>query len=256
MPRPPVTYLEKTIPLCTPIGQGREDPCEAEPPPGTRTSGGSSLRSLLPEVMPTISELVINELYPGIAPHMVVRATGIPGTSRCDGLYPVLSADFEPEDERLKRLFRYYCFTDFRVNEYIIGNGPPTLTLKMTTGNINLLNPEDWKTVDLQSIKEIEDFPGPDSAAEYEGREYVIMIGVATNLAVEHWAQKGYYYSTWQIIREDNELRAVSPALNRLAHTPEQRQSLNRPLDDVLREIIEAVQTRTTVNEGRSRSNL
>ena len=251
MPRPPVTYLEETIPLCTPIGQGREDPCEAEPPPGMRTSGGSSLMSLLPEVMPTISELVIQELTPSSAPHMVVRATGIPGTARCDGLYPVKTPDFRPDDERLKHSFRYYCFTDFRINEYIIGNGPPTLTLKMTTGRVSLLNPEDWKTVDLQSIKEIEDFPGPDSVAKYEGREYVIMIGVATNLAVEHWAQKGYYYSMWQIVRDGDELRAVSTSLNRLARTPEQRQALNRPLNDVLQEIIEAVETRTTVNEGR-----
>lgn len=250
MPRPPATYLEETIPLCTPIGQGNEDPCEAELPPGTRSSG-SSLMALLPEVMPTISELVIQELTPSSTPHMVVRATGIPGTARCDGLYPVKTPDFRPEDENLKHSFRYYCFTDFRINEYIIGDGPPTLTLKMTTGNINLLNPEDWKTIDLQSIKEIEDFPGPDSVTKYEGKEYVIMIGVPINLAVEHWAQKGYYYSMWQIVRDGDELRAVSTALNRLARTPEQRQALNRPFNEVLREIIEAVQTRTTINEGR-----
>ena len=250
MTRPPVTYLEETIPLCTPIGQGRENPCEDRPSsPRTRTSG-SSMSALLPEVMPTISELV-HELYPGAAPHMVVRATGIPGTSRCDGLYSVLSADFEPEDERLKRLFRYYCFTDFRINEYITGDGPPTLTMKMTTGRVSLLNPEDRETVDEQWLQETFDLPGPDSASIYEGKEYIMMVGVAINLAVETWMPQGYYYSMWQIIREDNELRAISPALNRLARTPEQRLALNRPFNEVLREIIEAVETRTTINAGR-----
>ena len=248
MPRPPVSYLEETIPLCTPIGG--EDPCEAGPPPPRTRTSGTSHSALLPEVMPTISEMVLQELYPGVAPHMVVRATGIPGTSRCDGLYPVLSADFEPKDDSLKHLFRYYCFTDFRINEYIIGEGPPTLTMNMTTGRVNL-DPEDWKTVDEQWVKEEFDLPDPDSTAKYEGREYIMMIGVAINLAVETWIPQGYYYSMWQITREDGELRAISPAINRLARTPEQRQALNRPLDEVLREIIEAVETRTTVNEGR-----
>ena len=248
MERPPVSYLEETIPLCTPIGG--EDPCEAGPPPPRTRTSGTSHSALLPEVMPTISEMVLQELYPGVAPHMVVRATGIPGTSRCDGLYPVLSADFEPKDDSLKHLFRYYCFTDFRINEYIIGEGPPTLTMNMTTGRVNL-DPEDWKTVDEQWVKEEFDLPDPDSTAKYEGREYIMMIGVAINLAVETWIPQGYYYSMWQITREDGELRAISPAINRLARTPEQRQALNRPLDEVLREIIEAVETRTTVNEGR-----
>ena len=249
MERPPVSYLEETIPLCTPIGG--EDPCEAGPPlPRTRTSG-TSYYALLPEVMPTISEMVLQELYPGVAPHMVVRATGIPGTSRCDGLYPVLSADFEPKDDLLKHLFRYYCFTDFRINEYIIGEGPTKLTMNLTAGRVSLLNPEDWKTIDEQWVKETFDLPGPDSATIYEGKEYIIMVGVAINLAVETWRPQGYYYSMWQITREDGELRAISPAINHLARTPEQRQALNRPLDEVLREIIEAVEARTTVNEGR-----
>ena len=108
MARPPVTYLEKTIPLCTPIGQGGEDPCEDGPSsPRTRTSG-SSMSALLPEVMPTISELV-HKLYPGAAPHMVVRATGIPDTARCDGLYPVKTPDYRPEDQSLNYSFRFYC---------------------------------------------------------------------------------------------------------------------------------------------------
>ena len=88
MPRPPVSYLKEAIPLCTPISKDGEDPCEAGPPPPRTRTSGSSMSALLPEVMPTISELIY-ELDPGAAPHMVVRATGIPDTARCDGLYPV-----------------------------------------------------------------------------------------------------------------------------------------------------------------------
>ena len=196
MPRPLVTYLEEPIPPCTPIGPNGKDPCEAAPPPGTRASG-SSMSALLPDPLPTISELVVHELTPLSAPHMVVRATGIPDTSRCDGLYPVKTADFRPVDEGLKHSFRYYCFTDFRVNEYIIGKGPQILTMKMAAGNVSLLNLEDWKTVDEQWVEETFDLPGPSSASKYEGKEYIIVVGISVNFAVETWEPQGYEYSMW-----------------------------------------------------------
>ena len=249
MPRPSVSYLGETIPLCMPIGLDREDPCEAEPPPGTRTSS-LSMSALLPDVMPTISEL-IHELTPLSAPHMVVRATGIPGTARCDGLYPILSADFEPEYGGLQSLFHYICFMDFRINEYIIGEGPPELTMDMGGGSVSLLNREDRNTVDEQWMKETFDLPEPEFYSRlYDGKEFIIMVGVSENFAVETWTPQGYEYSMWQITREEDELRAISGVID-LAGTPEQREALNRPLNEVIQEIKEAVEVRTTVNEGR-----
>ena len=45
MERPPVSYLEETIPPCTPIGPTEDDPCGYESPSRTRTSGSSLNRT-------------------------------------------------------------------------------------------------------------------------------------------------------------------------------------------------------------------
>ena len=249
MERPPVSYLEETIPPCTPIGSNREDPCGAGSLPRAGTSGSSAM-VFMPDPLPIISEVVIHELTPLSAPHMVVRATGIPDTTRCDGLYPVGWADFEIIDWSLQNDFRYYCFTDFMVNEYIVGKGPPKLTIKVATGTISFLNPEDWKSADEQWMKETYDFPDTEGSSGLEGKEYVIMLGPSINPTVEAWETVGYEYSLWNITREENGLRAISTAFN-LAVSPEQRQAMNRPLNEVIRELKEAVQSRDIVNEGR-----
>ena len=251
MERPPVSYLEEIIPPCTPIGPNKEDPCEAVLPPRKMTSSTSHFAPM-PDPLPTISEL-IHELTPLSAPHMVVRATGIPNTARCDGLYPVRSADYEPElnKQQVQGYFHYICFVDFMINEYITGEGPPKLTMDMGGGSVPFLNQDDWKTADIRQLKELYEFPESEFySLLYEGKEFIIMVGVSTNFSVETWTPHGYEYSMWQITRKNDELRAISGSIH-LADTPEQHQALNRPLDDVLREIIEAVETRTTVNEGR-----
>ena len=249
MERPPVSYLEEPIPPCTPIGSNRGDPCGARSLPRAGTSGLSAM-VFMPDPLPSISEVVIYELTPLFATHVVVRAAGIPDTTRCDGLYPVQRADFRPEDESLQGEFRYYCFTDFKVNEYIVGKGPPKLTIKAATGTISFLNPEDWKTADEQWMKETYEFPDPESSSGLEGQEFLIMLGPSRNPTVEVWETVGYEYSLWNITREEDGLRAISTAFN-LAVSPEQRQAMNRPLDEVIREIKQAVESRTTVNEGR-----
>ena len=249
MARPLVTYLEETIPPCTPIGPNGEDPCGSKPTPRTRTSGSSAM-VFMPDPLPTISEVVIHELTPLSVPHIVVRATGIPDTTRCDGLYPVGWADFETVDLSLQNSFRYYCFTDLMVNEYIVGEGPPKLTIKVATGTISFLSPEDWKTADEQWMKETYDFPDIESSSGLEGQEYIIMLGPSINPTVEAWETVGYEYSLWNITREEDGLRAKSTAFH-LADTLQQSQAMNRPLNEVIQEIKQAVESRATVNEGR-----
>ena len=250
MERPPVSYLKDTIPPCTPIDQDSPNPCEfGGSSPRTRTSGSHSSERL-PDVLPTISEM-INELPPTMTPHIVVRATGLPDTTRCDGLYPVRIANFLPEDSWLSNLFRYYCFTDFKINEYIIGDGPPKLTIKHATGRVSLLDPDDVETVDEQWVKETFDLPEPERGSRFQGRELVMILGLPENYSVETWSPRGYYYSMWYITRENNELRAISTAMDRWARTPEHRQQMNRPLDELIREIKQAIETRTVQTGGR-----
>ena len=249
MERPSVSYLKENVPPCTPIDQGGPNPCESRSTsPRTRTSDSSF--SMLPDVLPTVSEM-INELPPTMTPHIVVRATGLPDTTRCDGLYPVRTANFEPEDSWLSNMFRYYCFTDFKINEYIIGDGPPQLTIKHATGRVNLADPDDVETIDEQWVKEIFDLPEPERGSRFQGRELVMMLGLPENYSVETWSPRGYYYSMWYIIRENNELRAMATAMDRWARTDQHRRQMNRPLDELIQEIKEAIETRTAQTGGR-----
>lgn len=251
MERPQVSYLEEPIPPCTPIHPDGPDPCESEPLPHTRDSGSSSSYiAMLPDVLPTISEM-INELPPLLTPHIAVRATGLPYTTRCDGLYPVKIANFEPEDWGLSNLLHYYCFTDFRINEYIIGDGPPILTIDIAAGAVSLADPDEVETVDEQWMKETFDLPDPERASKYEGKEYIILLGVYENFSIEVLSPQGYYYSMWQITRKNDELRAISAAMEDWARTAEHRRQMNRPLDELIQEIKQAIETRTTQTGGR-----
>ena len=249
MERPPASYLKEIVPPCTPLNQDRPNPCEFGPSPLTDNSG-SQQSAMLPDVLPTISEM-INELHPAMTPHIVVRATGLPDTTRCDGLYPARITNFEPEDSWLSNIFHYYCFTDFKINEYIIGDGPPNLTIQLKAGSVSLADPDNMETVDEQWVKETFDLPDPESSSEYEGKELIIILGMSGNISVETWSPQGFYYSMWYITRENNELRAISAAMNRWARTPEHRQQMNRPLDELIREIKQAIETRTVQTGGR-----
>ena len=59
----------------------------------------------------------------GVA-HIVIRATTLPDTIRCRfGMSRAREGEWRGGDTRLR------CFVDVRVNEYIVGNGPATLTI-------------------------------------------------------------------------------------------------------------------------------
>ena len=55
----------------------------------------------------------------------------------------------------------------------------------------------------------------------------------------------------WYVTKENNELRAISAAMDRWARTPEHRRQMNRPLDELIQEIKEAIETRATQTGGR-----
>ena len=55
----------------------------------------------------------------------------------------------------------------------------------------------------------------------------------------------------WYITRVDDELRAIATAMDRWARTAEHRRQFNRPLDELIQEIKQAIETRTTQTGGR-----
>ena len=67
-------------------------------------------------------------------PHIVVRVTVEPGTTRCEG-YP--TRDFAYFGGSISDITNYWCFADVRVNDYIVGAGPPALTVGTVTSFYN-----------------------------------------------------------------------------------------------------------------------
>lgn len=133
-PEPTVSYLDETVPPCTPIDGRGQDPCPPGAPPQVdvvSVAGSPPLRPSYPEFMPTFTEL----LHDGLPAHIVVRGVAQPGTARCE-LYSAEKVPnfLDPSDFDVALalgLRHYHCFTDISIKEYIVGKGPPTLTVAM-----------------------------------------------------------------------------------------------------------------------------
>ncbi len=115
------------IPPCTPVEGSVIDPCRPS---------GRPFHIDIPNVHAdgvwkaeyAYAEGHLDRGYPEGVAHIVIRATTLPDTIRCRfGMSRNLPSAREGEwrggDTRLR------CFVDVRVNEYIVGNGPATLTI-------------------------------------------------------------------------------------------------------------------------------
>ena len=124
--RATATYLDEIIPPCTPLEGGQHDPC----PTGTPQNVAVLSVSMSPPSWPYTDDLpTIEDTIMGYGPnsinHIVVRATVIADTTRCD-LYPLTMPDYT--DNEYPYTYHYLCFVNLRVNEYIVGTGPAELT--------------------------------------------------------------------------------------------------------------------------------
>ena len=122
-PTPAPTYLTEEIPPCTPLPGSSVDPCQprvgmTEAPHTSGLSLGSRPRH--------VSHLIAVQEVPVYTVHIVLRGTYLPGTVRCTSGHRIRKPSYS--SGRLRGLI-IYCFADVRVNAYIIGSGPPTLTV-------------------------------------------------------------------------------------------------------------------------------
>ena len=122
-PTPTPTYLAEEIPPCTPLPGSSVDPCQprvgmTEAPHTSGLSLGSRPRH--------VSHLIAVQEVPVYTVHIVLRGTYLPGTVRCTSGHRVLDP-FYATYEYAGLII--YCFADVRVNAYLIGSGPPTLTV-------------------------------------------------------------------------------------------------------------------------------
>ena len=246
--RPAVSYLKESIPPCVPIEGSGLDPCPQQIPPGDIQGPHTSIR--LPDELRTISEF-FNKKGSTNNPHVVVRGTVLPNTIRC-GLYPFIWHNYSADRQREDHL-KYYCFAEVRINEYIVGTGPPQLTISLFQGTA-LGDLTDWGATEIggtggEELARYMNYPLTRLDPVYGGRELILFLHVSYTNAVETWlAPAGG--SRWFLQRDGDDLRAVSDRI-RWARTDEHHRWLDRPLADLIREIEQAAEDRATIDGGR-----
>ncbi len=124
-------YLTEAIPACTPIEGVSLDPCRPQPVPEyfgpTGTVSGGEVTTRIP---PKDLAYFLDDGRSTISKtHIVARGTFKPGSVRCTtGNFAYTSPHLE--DWILGAAY-LKCFADLNVREYILGSGPPVLTLEV-----------------------------------------------------------------------------------------------------------------------------
>ncbi|MCY4448293.1 MAG: hypothetical protein OXE02_05565 [Chloroflexi bacterium] len=190
-------YLVEEMPPCTPVRGASVDPCE----PGAPRFEGSIAPGYLPDLGDepwSLREMLDDPSLAAWVTHLVLRGTYLPGTTRCSAgdLYHPLPHLTEEWDER-----SFKCYIDVRANAYVLGSGPPTLTVLMFVDYVYSAAAEEgiveeYKQ-DLETLFE-DAFPGI---------EHVLFLGPSDDLSSEAWRFFGY----WDVQREDGTVVAVHP---------------------------------------------
>ena len=247
LPRRPVSYLEEVIPPCVPLEGFEQDTCP-------RIIFSHELSSVIATTtllreLPTFTETFLGSVGGAMAaPHIVVRATVIPDTARCD-IYSFVSFDHDPDREKdtwfEEEFAAYICFVDARINEYIVGEGPPELTVAILEWAILWLDIEDESIVPKEDEQEAQL-----RISDYLGKELVMMLGPAWTTAVEVWYVQPLLNRLWFVQRSGNEVRAVSEDTTD-TDSPELLSQMNLSLDELVRKIREAAEERLVLTGGR-----
>ena len=173
--------LESVVPPCIPFPGSDTDPCAVQDFFPTFTPHIEATKEI-PEVVKTLEQSWLDwSVYPFWATHFVVRATVIPGSTRCGP--PVLgvshSAGYVPEINSLPS-YRSYCYVDLAVNEYIIGQGPSRIAV--TTGE----NPSDLGKGSCDDLCRGEGARRVQNTG-IEGVEWILFLGGPRHLGQGAW---------------------------------------------------------------------
>ena len=259
MARRPVSYLKEVIPPCVPVEGSDLDPCSPIKllPVGserlvnastTKFDSVSSFEDLFLSVLDSIS-------YPNLVSHLVVRGTAKPGTTRC-AEYPTKLFSYENHNYRYNYAARndrdyyldthyYHCFLDFRINEYIVGKGPPELTISV---NISVLFADERPYTDI-TFYESQYF----NTIANEGKEMIMFLGPTRTAAVESWHIVEHERTEWFIQRDGGEIRAVASDIYWIVegYNDHLLSQMDMPLSELIPQIKDAAEERTAITGGR-----
>ena len=226
-----VSYLEEVIAPCTPVGGSTRDPCAAGAPPLIADLAFAS-EETKETALPLHTILNYGDLVSSLTTHIVLRGTVLPGSTRCR-IYDLVMAEYLPE--RIRQQFagweKINCFADVRVSEYLLGTGPPKLSVILWIDNPPHPDPP-W---DVQL------------ADTYEGAEGVLFLSTGHSLTVEAW-QMAFF---WDVQEVDGMVRVIAPDRDEYPPTPENLALLDFTLEDFRTKITEAAATRFAHTGGR-----
>ena len=195
------SYLVATVDPCTPLPESDADPCKRRLDlwTGVQTpynTGHPHKREQGPNAVKTSVTLAYDYSYS--IPHVVVRGTVLPGSTRCEGPNTILFGSFFREPE-VQESSRDTCFSDLRVNEYIIGSGPSMLTISVGShhkifdyGDPNGDRYYEW----VEGIHSV-----------YEGSEWVVALSVPIDFAYAVW--RTWTSSWWDVQRRHDGIVVV-----------------------------------------------
>ena len=237
----PLVYLQEEIGPCTPVPRSEQDPCEARKHPQLRGGGYEAPHLEIPAYWDLYYEQ--DEPVSIFTPHLVVRGTFLPSTTRCD-VYQRVFPDFVNfpmgDDDYLLT-----CFVDARVNDYLIGKGPPRLTIAAYNEPILFERGDSLGFLDKRRDKTVE---------ALEGREGVFFLGPYPTTVLEAW----WMIEFWDVQRNGDAVSVVAPYkesveenLWRVSFTEEEIALLERPLDDFEAVISKGAVARATKTGGR-----
>ena len=196
-------------------------------------------------------------MYTTLLPHIVVRGTVQPGTSRCKD-YRMKPQDYVRQYSfGAEIVVHVHCFADVRINEYLVGEGPPKLTVSLHRQGLLLPTEDGYRDNFIaihggeeQWVDNAFEFPAQRTAAAYEGKELVLFLRIPATVAVEAWSTE-LLLAVWFVQRSgDDPPRAVSRDI-RLAFTAEQRAGLDMPLAELERQVRAASANRIAFTGGR-----
>lgn len=250
---PYVGYLEEEISPCTPVEGSSVDPCE----PGASWSLGSGGVDFGDK--PLGIGFSLGEGTTVYVAHLVLRGTYLPGTVRCN----VDDKLFRPpsHSESLANLGAHKsvkCYADVRVNAYVLGSGPPTLTV-MVWRKIY------WFTTEQEVMEELRnsfervltgggeltlDIGAPPGGIE--GREAMLFLGPSVDTSAEVWE----VFDTWDVERQEGStVIAVHPFRDgwkrRTDDYETHRSALEMDLDDFTEAVKEVNGERIDEDDGR-----
>lgn len=261
-------YPTEEIPPCTPAPGSSVDPCE-HGAKGTLITEPGSLSIMAP---PLLVEDLVSFPVSVHTTHIALRGTYLPGTVRCTSGHPLRGPLYVGRGQASFGLL-IYCFADVRVNAYLLGTGPSTLTVIVekslyTYHGIN--DDDDYGLEQLEGRRlAYERALAEGGRFEYDGpprrgnprsrlvvtgppggiggREVVLFIGPSIRTSVEAWE----VFWTWDVERrEDGTVVALHPYREWFT-TPHEQSYAEMELPALTQAVTAAHQARATANGGR-----